>query len=76
MEVKKMARKEKRETMEREQEVATDTPLNPGYTLGANAGVFSYHSAYPGDSVEEHKELETANRRIAEDELKQQRDNL
>lgn len=71
-----MDQKGKNETVEREQEISTDTPLNPGYTLSTDMGAFSYHSAYPGDSVKEHKELENANNYIAEKELGQQRDNL
>lgn len=68
--------KEKNETVEREQEISTDTPLNPSFTLNTDMGAFSYHSAYPGDSVKDHKELEEANKHFAEKELGQERENL
>lgn len=57
----------------------TNTPREKEYTIRTDPSsynLFNTTSYYPGDSVNEHKELEEANEDIATEEIKQQHNNL
>lgn len=56
-------------------EYLTHAPKNEGVTI-ATDGRFPNQKNYPGDSVNEHESLETANIIISEGEIGQQRENL
>ncbi|MFE8699466.1 hypothetical protein ACFYKX_02385 [Cytobacillus sp. FJAT-54145] len=53
----------------------TQAPKQEQFTI-ENDGRFPNQKNYPGDSVNEHEQLETANAIIAEGEIGQQRENL
>ncbi|MCP3742130.1 hypothetical protein [Rossellomorea sp. BNER] len=44
--------------------------------FSGNGAYLNFDDPYPGDSVNEHKQLEIANEVIGRDEIKQQNDNL
>lgn len=56
-------------------EYATHAPKNPEVTI-ENGNRFPNKKTVPGNSVNEHEDLENANAIIAEGEIEQQRENL
>lgn len=62
-----------------QRELPLDTPLNPRYSVGLDVDLgnpVSSSEFYTGDSINEHRIVETANGVIGEKEIEQQRDNL
>lgn len=53
---------------------STQAPKKEQVTIGTNEN-YPNMKNYPGDSVNEHEQLETANSIIAEGEIGQQREN-
>ncbi|MBU9712856.1 hypothetical protein [Evansella tamaricis] len=56
----------------------TDTPTEAEYTVRTDTSSrdpLESNQYYPGDSVNEHKNLEEANRDLAKEELRQQNEN-
>ncbi|MBU9723740.1 hypothetical protein [Bacillus alkalicola] len=56
----------------------TDTPTEAEYTIRTDTSSrdpLNTNQYYPGDSVNEHKNLEEANRDIAREEIRQQNEN-
>ncbi|HET7578884.1 MAG TPA: hypothetical protein VFK33_06350 [Bacillales bacterium] len=66
---------QKRKFFDRKQEIPTDTPLNPEIMISIDEGGLDTDYPYPGDSVDEHKELENANHYFAEEIIKQHHEN-
>lgn len=56
--------------------IKTNAPKNIELILQADANARLMNHFYPGDSVNEHKNLEIANEFISGDEIKQQNENL
>ncbi|WP_102347417.1 hypothetical protein [Bacillus sp. Marseille-P3661] len=59
-------------------EIANSTALNPEFTLGVDTDIFnpSGKDYIEGESVDEHHIIEQANEYLAEEELKQEYNNL
>lgn len=59
-------------------EVAMDTPLNPGFSLGVDTDIMNPTGKdyITGETVDEHRMIEQANEYIAEEEFKQEYNNL
>lgn len=58
---------------EKNNEYLTQAPKKEKFTISSET--FPNQKNYPGDSVNEHERLETANAIIAEGEIGQQREN-
>jgi hypothetical protein len=73
-----MKKRNKPDAEEITNDIPTDTPLNMQYTVRTdlNAEHPFETSHYAGDSVNEHKNTEEANSLIADEEIRQQRENL
>jgi hypothetical protein len=61
--------------MKTENKYLTHAPKDESITIDTD-GRFPNKNNYPGDSVNEHESIETANSIIAEGEIGQQRENL
>ncbi|GHH98380.1 hypothetical protein [Neobacillus kokaensis] len=61
--------------MARKQDFLTTAPKKQEITIN-NGNVFPNLKNIPGDSVDEHKQLEEANAIITGDEIRQQNENL
>jgi len=61
-----------------EPEIMMDTSLNPGFSLGVDVDIMnpSGKDYITGESVNEHRIMEQANEFIAEEEVKEQFNNL
>ncbi|ADU28557.1 hypothetical protein [Evansella cellulosilytica] len=73
-----MSTTKKGKTFAADQKTLTNTPERREFTVASDISSenpFKSNAYYPGDSVNEHKELEKANLDIAEDELRQQNEN-
>lgn len=59
-------------------DMGADTPLNPGFSLGVDTDIMnsSGKDYISGESVDGHRVVEQANEYIAEEEIKQQFENL
>lgn len=68
----------RRRNIKLETEISLDTPLNPGISLGVDTDIMapSGKDYITGESVDEHRIVEQANEYIAEEEIKQQFENL
>ncbi|HET7628708.1 MAG TPA: hypothetical protein VFK44_10000 [Bacillales bacterium] len=71
-----MASQKERKSYTDDKEIPTDTPLNPELQWNVDENSADSPFPFPGDSVDEHKELEHANRHFAEEIAKQQNENL
>lgn len=56
--------------------IKTNAPKNIELTVQADANARLLNDFFPGNSVNEHKNLEIANEIVGGDEVKQQNDNL
>lgn len=54
----------------------TNAPKDAEFTIRTDVGSIVKDEFYPGGSVAEHKQLESANELIGSDEVKQQNENL
>ncbi len=68
----------KKRNMSVEPEVTSDTILTPGISVGVDTDITtpSGKDYISGESVNEHRIIEQANEYIAEEEIKQQYNNL
>ncbi|MBB6452307.1 hypothetical protein HNQ94_000752 [Salirhabdus euzebyi] len=58
-------------------EIETNAPKRSELSVQPTVDVLSdYQETFPGDSVEEHKRMESANKQLGADEVKQQYNNL
>ncbi|WP_458414395.1 hypothetical protein ACNQFZ_05890 [Schinkia sp. CFF1] len=68
----------RRRNIKLETEISLDTPLNPHISLGVDTDIMapSGKDYITGESVDEHRIVEQANEYLAEEEIKQQFENL
>ncbi len=60
-----------------QQKLETNAPKKSEISVQPSFDVTAdYQETFPGDSVEEHKRLESANKQIGKDEIEQQLHNL
>jgi hypothetical protein len=67
------------ETLKNDVQTDFDTPLNPRFSVGIDVDLMNHTSAdayYEGESIDAHRQIEQANEYIAEEEFKQERENL
>ncbi|UTR08658.1 hypothetical protein MM300_11875 [Evansella sp. LMS18] len=73
-----MAKKQKKESFAANKITLTNTPVDEEITVSTETSSrdpFNTNKYYPGDSVNEHKEIEEMNLDLAKEELKQQNEN-
>ncbi|MDG5788014.1 hypothetical protein QA612_10985 [Evansella sp. AB-P1] len=73
-----MSKKNKKETYAADNVTLTNAPEDEEYTIRTNTSFINplkTNQYYPGDSVDQHKELEENNRDIAREEIRQQNEN-
>jgi hypothetical protein len=73
-----LAKKQKKESFAANEVTLTNTPVDEEITVSTETSPrapFNTNKYYPGDSVNEHKEIEEMNLDLAKEELKQQNEN-
>ncbi|MRG85805.1 hypothetical protein [Salinibacillus xinjiangensis] len=62
--------------VKKKNQIETNAPKNKELSVQTSDVENDYQETFPGDSVEEHKRIESANKQLGADEIKQQFNNL